>query len=134
MLSLRTTAAMERAATTYADIDLRQLLAERMRQLRSNYDGDLEDIVHFLVVEPGDTPREVEVELGFSPLRNMEGICFGDPEFTPDWEWIQCHGRWFELVYILSDDGFGSAIFIANDPGTEFDLQSLCLEYACCPP
>jgi hypothetical protein len=132
MLSLRTAAAMKRAAITYTDNELRELLTKRMQQLRSNYDGDLEEIVHFLVVEPGDTPREVEAELGFSPLINMERVCFGDPDFTPDWEWIQCHGRWFELVYILTDDGFGSVIFIPNDPGTEFDLHSLCLEYACC--
>jgi len=131
MLSLRTTAAMERAAATHPDPELRRLLAERMHQLRSNYDGELEEIVHFLIVEPGDTPREVEAELGFSPLRNVvDGACFGDPEFTPSWEWIQCHGRWFELVYILSDDGFGAIIWIANGPGTEFDLHSLCLEYA----
>lgn len=135
MLSLRTTIAMERAADTYTDVHLRQLLSQRMHQLRSNFEGDLEDIVHFLIVEPGDTPREVEAELGFSPLRNMvDGLCFGDPDFSPSCEWIQCHGRWFELVYILSDDGFGAIVWIANDPGTEFDLHSLCLEYACSPP
>lgn len=135
MLSLRTTAAMERATATYPDLDLRQLLAKRMQQLRSNFEGDLEEIVHVLIVEPGDTPCEVEAELGFSPLRNMvDGLCFGDPDFTPSSEWIGSHGRWFELVFILSDDGFGTILFVKNDPGVEFDLHSLCLEYTirCC--
>lgn len=131
MLSLRTTSAMERAAATYSDVRLGQLLNQRMHTLRSSYEGDLEEIAHFLIVEPGDTPRNVEAELGFSPLKNrVDGTRFGDPAFTPSWEIILCHGRWFELVYIVSDDGFGWIVFIANDPGTEFDLHALCLAYS----
>lgn len=132
MLSLRTTAAMERAATAYHDTDLRHLIALRLQQLSTNHERErLHEIAHFLIVEAGDTPRQVEAELGFSPLRNLlDGNAFGDPDFTPNWEWIACHGRWFELVYLFTDDGFGTIVFIPNDPGTEFDLHSLCLEYA----
>jgi hypothetical protein len=134
MLALRTTAAMERAAINYPDPELRQLLTQRMQTLRSHFDGDLEEIVHFLIIEPGDTPLEMEMEaeLGWSPLVNrVDGTRFGDPAFEPGWEAIQCHGRWFSIIHVVSDYGFGWILFIANDPGTHFDLHSLCLEYAC---
>lgn len=68
MLSLRDTASMRDAAHTYDDPDLQQLLAERMEQLSRHYRGDLGELAHFLVVEPGDSLREIEEELGFSPL------------------------------------------------------------------
>ncbi|UUR07581.1 hypothetical protein [Sphingomonas glaciei] len=111
---------------------LRELIKLRVSQLRSNYDGPMEEIVCFYVVEAGDGQEQVTEALGFSPLQNLvDGTTFGDPGFEPSFEWISCHGLWFELVFILTDDGFGHILFVPNDPGTEFDLHSLCLEYAC---
>ena len=114
------------------DPTLRRLIDQRLEQLRSNFDGDLEEIVNFLVVEAGDTQREITEALGFSVLQNLvDGAWFGEPDFVPSWEWIRCHGRWFELVYILCDDGFGTILFVPNDPGTEADLHSICLQFGC---
>ena len=112
---------------------LSELIILRVNQLRSNYDGSLDQVVVFHVVEAGDGQEQVAEALGFSPLQNLvDGTTFGDPEFQPSFEWITCHGAWFELVYIMTDDGFGTIVFVPNDPGTEFDLHSLCLEYAGC--
>lgn len=128
MLSITDGGSLARAPI---DPDLIALINKRLEQLRRNYDGDFKNIVSFLIVEPGDSQREITEALGFSILRNpVDGLVFGDPRFTPGWEWFQCHGRWFELVYILSDDGFGTIVFVPNDPSVEFDLHSLCLEYA----
>jgi hypothetical protein len=135
MLSLRTTAAMERALCLPLDATLRSLLEQRMEQLRRNYEGDLADVVEFHVVELGDTQREIEAALGFPILRNLfDETTFGDPDFTGCWEWMLAHGRWFELLYLFTDDGFGTVVFVPNDPGVEFDLQAMCLEFTCCPP
>ena len=112
---------------------LRQLIELRVSQLRRNYDGPIDRVVVFHVVQAGDGQDQVAEALGFSPLQNLvDGTTFGDPEFEPSFEWITCHGAWFELVFLLTDDGFGHILFVPNDPGTEFDLHSMCLEYACC--
>ena len=112
---------------------LGELITLRVSQLRRNYDGPINQIVVFHIVEAGDSQERVAEDLGFSPLQNLvDGTTFGDPEFEPNFEWITCHGAWFELVYIMTDDGFGTIVFVPNDPGTEFDLHSLCHEYAGC--
>lgn len=137
MLSLRTTAVMERAATTYPHPELRRLISLRLDQLASNYPRErLEEIVHFLVVEPGDSQREIEAELGFSPLQNLsDGSRFGEgDDFQPSFEWAVCHGAYYELVFILTDDGFGTIVLVENDPGIDGDVHALCLEFACCGP
>ena len=127
MLSITDGGSLARAL----DPTLRGLIDLRRAQLSRNYTGPLGDIVSFLVVEPGDTEAAIVGELGFSPLVNViDGTRFGEPDFTPSWEWIGCHGPWFELVYILTDDGFGTIVFVPNDPGVEFDLHALCLEHA----
>jgi hypothetical protein len=102
-----------------------------MEQLGQQFDGDLGELVHFVVVEAGDQITAVVAACGFPLTQNLvDGRWLGDPEFEPSFEWIQDHGTWFELAYILSDDGFGTIIFVKDDPGTEFDLHMLCLEYA----
>ena len=117
------------------DPSLRELITLRVSQLRRNYNGPLEEIVWFYVIEAGDGQEQVAEALGFSPLKNLvDATTFGDPAFEPSFEWIACHGRWFELVFILTDDGFGHILFVPNDSGTEFDLHSMCLEYSCCCP
>ena len=110
MLALRTNAAVTRALSSDLDPELRQLLAKRVEQLMP--DG-ADDLVHFIVVEPGDSITAIATELGFSPLVNfVDGSRYGDPDFTPSWEWIERHGSWFEVAYVLSDDGFGCVLWV----------------------
>lgn len=114
------------------DPHLRALIERRIKQLRTNYDGPLEDIVVFHVVEAGDGQEQVTEALGFSPLTSLvDGTTFGDPDFQPNTDWISCYGAWFELAYMLTEE-FGVILFVPNDPGTEFDLHSMCLEFAGC--
>jgi len=135
MITLRTTASMRAALTSSLDPALRALLGKRMAQLARDYDGDLADIVEFSVVEPGDSSATIEAGVGFSILHNLvDGAAFGEPDFTPSWEWAQDHGAFFELVFILSDDGYGIIVFVPDDPGVEFDVHALCLEHVRCPP
>ena len=129
MLILRTTAAMHAAAQTYPDPALRTLLAKRIEQLTG--DDDLSEVVNFLVIEPGDLLADIDAALGFPILENLvDGTVFGDPEFTPSFEWMKCHCCWFEIVYLLTDDGFGTIVLVQDHPGIVFDLHALCLEYA----
>ncbi|WP_156874111.1 hypothetical protein [Sphingorhabdus lutea] len=113
-----------------ADNTLKHLLSLRQNQL-TEWDGiDLSDLSHFLVIQPGDTAAEAEHELGWSLLQNMvDGACYGQPDFTPSWEWIEAHDGWYEFVFIISDDGFGINVFVENHPDTDSDLLAMCREY-----
>jgi hypothetical protein len=132
MLILRDMASMTMPSGTEFNQGLQGLLAERVEQLTEDGgDDDVGEFAHFLVVRPGDTPSDVETELGFSILTNLvDGLRFGDPDFEPSWEWIMRHEGWFELVYVLSDDGFGWVVFVQDDEATDADLLAVCREYA----
>jgi hypothetical protein len=128
MITLRTTTAVKSTLDLLADNQLRSLLTERTEQLTNAGEGiDLSDLTHFLIIQAGDTAGDAEHELGWSLLVNpVDGARFGDPAFTPSWEWIEDHGGWFEAVYILSDDGFGISLFVQDHPATDTELLALC--------
>jgi hypothetical protein len=131
MIVLRDTASMRNALEHTLPAPLAELIAARLATFGEYVEVDLSEVAHFLIIEPGDTLAMVIAELGFSPLTNLvDGSRYGDPAFTPSFEWLQDHGGVFELVYILSDDGFGKIIFVPDDPGIDFDLHMLCLEFA----
>ena len=109
------------------DPTLGDLINLRCEQLRRNYDGPLDEIVSFLVVEPGDTDDAIVEALGFSPLFNLsDRTRFGDADYTPNWEWIERHGDWFEAAFILSDDGFGHILLVQDAETTDAELLGLC--------
>lgn len=127
MLSLTTRAAVL-AAVADPDLDpqLRALLAARARQLEDDT-LDLGDLAHFHAVEPGDGPAEAGAALGFPPDANLvDGSRHGDPDFTPSWEWVEDHGGWFELAFVLTDDGFGHVLLVPDRPDTDARLLALC--------
>ena len=123
------TAVTEAVADTSLDPDLRRLLAVRARQLEDGI--DLGDIAHFHVVEPGDSPADVEAALGFPADVNLvDGVRFGEPDFTPSWEWVQRHdGGWFEAPFVMSDDGFGHVLLIPDQHDTDPRLLALCRDH-----
>jgi hypothetical protein len=132
MISLRTTAAVKSFLDLLADNQLRALLAKRVEQLTSAWEGiDLSDLTHFLIIQPGDTVADAENELGWSLLQNMvDGTRYDHPDFTPSWEWIENHGGWYEAVFILSDDGYGISLFVQDHPETDAELLAMCREFA----
>ncbi len=131
MLSLTTRAAVE-AAINDATLNpaLRDLLALRARQLEGDTEPDVElgDLAHFHAVEPGDGTKEVKEALGFAvDINFVDERCFGDPDFAPSWEWIERHGGgWFELAFVLSDDGFGHILLVPDRQDTDQRLLDLC--------
>lgn len=131
MLSLRTTAAMQSAATDHPDSHLRALLALRLGQLDQGDGSDLGELVHIVVFEAGDTLDALEATLGFTPLRNdTDGTSYGDPDFTPSWEWIKRQEGCFELVFVYSDWGNGTILFVQDAQGVNQRLLELCNEWA----
>lgn len=84
---------------------------------------ELGDLTHFLVIEPGDAEGEIIDAIGFSPLvSRIDG-----EHLQPDWDWIERHEGWWELVYTVSNDGFAYILFVQDAPGVLPDLVDLWL-------
>ena len=121
MLNITSSAAMTRVLASPIDDHLRRLLALRQQQL-SGY-GDLGELAHFVVAEgPNDNIAAIEAAAGY-PIMT-----------APSFEWVADHGGWFEAVTILSDDGFGIALFVPDTEGIDPPLIALCREHATAPP
>lgn len=114
MLSIRNSVDMDRALVSLLDPALRRLLTLRRDQLTE--DGlDLDEIVHIIVVRPGDALAEVEAEAGVAIATNLvDGSRLGDPEFEPLFEYVTRKDGWLKAVMILSDDGFGLVLFVPD--------------------
>jgi hypothetical protein len=65
--------------------------------------ADCPEILGFiLIVEPGDTLPMLDTQLGFSVLAGCH-------------EFILEHANWFELVYVLGQDGYGIEMFVPKN-------------------
>ena len=123
------------AVATLQDPELRDLLEERFRDLAGDQTFDADAIGYFVVVEPGDTVKALEEATGCPILRSwFDDARFGEEGFAPCCEWIAAHEGWYEVAYILNDDGYGVGIFVPKDPGIDRELLALCATYASAMP
>lgn len=122
MLSLSDRDAVTAAVTDITlDPALRALIALRVWQVDTDRHRPLSETLQIVVVQPGDPPEAVHEAVGFSP-------CYDQAE-QPGWEWLNDHGAWFELAYVLTDD-FGLLIFVADHPDTNATLLFNCHGFA----
>ena len=103
-----------------AQTELTRLITGYVERI-SDYEGcELGQLVQFVVMASSDTVIELEAALGFSVRVNrFSGCRFGDADFLPSWEVIEEHRYWYEVVYVLGDDGFGIVIFVPKDADPE---------------
>lgn len=100
------------------DPQLRDLLAGRIDDAVAL---GLDDRTHFVVVQPGDTEGDLIAAMGFSPLvSRIDGI-----HLQPDWDWIEHHEGWIELVYTMGAD-FAFIVFVQDAQGVLPELLELC--------
>ena len=100
--------------------ELTRLITGDVERL-SDYEGyELGQLVQFVVMASSDTVIELEAALGFSVRINcFTGCRYGNADFLPSWEVIEAHRYWYEVVYVLGDDGFGIVIFVPKDVDAE---------------
>jgi hypothetical protein len=126
MLTITDGGSLSRALTYPLDTQLSDLLIKRQSQLG----GEIEGIASFVVIQSFDRPRWVENALGYSVFENpVDGTRWGDPEYTPAFEFIEDHGFAFELAFQFTDD-FTHVFFVENAPNTHPDFLSFCAHYA----
>lgn len=106
----------EHDARKLSDSDLLSLVRGHLTKAKEN---GLQDLTCIAVVEPHDSEAAIVRELGFSPLANpLSETRFGDPDFSPAWDWLEVHRRWYELIFTVGDDGFAYIVFITRENRT----------------
>ena len=118
-------------AVGIADPRIRNLVEQRFVEICAGeaYEYDLHGYI--IVVEPGDCVAALEEESSCPILRNLfDDARFGDPDFAPCFEALEDHADCYEMVFILSDGGFGIVIFIPKQQEIDADLLAMCAEYA----
>lgn len=112
-----------------ADPELLGLIRQRIEDT-AEYVEQFGELVFFVIVQAGDGIEQVEAVLGFPILVNrFDGVAYGEPGFAPSWEVLAEHAGWYELVYVLSDDGAGVQVFVAKE-GAPTDLLAMCRQFA----
>lgn len=111
--------------------DIRRLVERRLADICKDERYDPEIHGEMIVVVPGDTVEHLEEVSGCCILHSFfDDARFGDPEFSPSFEALEEHPTCYEMVFILSDDGFGVEFFIPKQRGIEPELLALCAAYA----
>ncbi|MBP8285450.1 MAG: hypothetical protein KAX57_01280 [Rhodoferax sp.] len=92
--------------------ELRQLISDTFARV-----ADCPEILgYILIVELGDTLANLDAQLGFPILANRH-------------ESVLEHTHWYELVYVLGQDGFGIEVFVPK--GIDLpELLAMCRLYA----
>ncbi len=112
-------------ADAIADPELRHPITKTFQAI-----NDPEVLGYCLIVEPGDTLATINEQLGFSILANRwTGIEFGQPDFVPSFEILVEHAHCYEMVFIISDDGFGIEVFLPKNIDIP-ELLAMCQQYA----
>ena len=78
-------------------------------------------------MEAGDTFADAEAALGFPVATDMiEGTSYPDPDFVPSWESAERHtGGVYEIVYVLTDDGYAHVLLVPESDDADPALRSL---------
>lgn len=111
----------EEDAAGLTDQELRTLVEGHLRTAKER---GLETLTHLAVLGEGD---DLEAELGFTPLHNpLTGLSYGQEGFSPNWDWLEVHSGWFELIYTVGDSGFAFILFVRKGP-----IAELCRGWSC---
>lgn len=115
------------------DNGVRRLIRQRMTELVDLQIDDPGLAETLILVEPGDTPNTLEAACGCWITSGLfEDARFGEPDFMPSFEWLEYHATdcCYEMLFILNDNGDGTALFIPDDPQIDAELLAFCRTYA----
>jgi cell division ATPase FtsA len=108
---LRDDASIRRAVTQIPAVA--PFISKRIEELSEYADYDLAELVHIIVVEPGDSLAELDEALGFAiEDRAVDAI--------------DVHRGCWELVYVQADDGFGVVVYVPKGADIDPRLLDLC--------
>jgi hypothetical protein len=113
-----------------SNLAIKALVQQRINDIgREAFDS--EDVGYFIVVEATDTIAAINAQVGFDILRNgFTGIRFDEPGYGRFFEFIEEFSSCYDMVIVISDDGFGVELFIPKIEGVDPDLLAMCRMYA----
>ena len=108
---------------------IRQLIQQRLSEL--DLDEPYDRMGDLILVEPGDTPAFLEATTGIWITSGLFGDSkYGEVEFMPSFEWLEHQADCYEMLFVISDDGFGTVLFVPDSPDIDPDLLAFCRRYA----
>ncbi len=111
--------------------EIRDLLQQRFREICDPEPYDPEMHGQFFLVQPGDSAESLAEETGINLFGSLfDEAVFGDPDFTPYFEYLIDNGSSFEAVFILTDSGYASVFIIPKAEGVDRRILELCAEFA----
>ena len=117
MIDLPTIDSIEAVLDQPLDKTLKGLLQDR---LADTIQCGLQNYTHVLVVQGGDTEQQIVEAIGFSPLKTR----IDNRPNCPDWDWIERHDGWWELLYTVGNSGFAYVVLVED--ADESPLAQLC--------
>jgi hypothetical protein len=118
-----------------ADVDaipqpgIRQLIRQRLSELE--LDEPYDRMGELILVEPGDTPAFLEDRTGIWITSGLFGDKkYGEPDFMPSFEWLEHQADCYEMLFVISDYGFGTVLFVPDSADIDPDLLAFCRQYA----
>lgn len=89
---------------------------EAQREYLADY--PIEELALFLIAQPGDTLETITAACSYRLVESAR--------FTIEAEAIDRHGNWLEVLWVLSDDGFGLVLFVPLESDTDPSLLAAC--------
>ena len=113
-----------------SNLQIRDLVQQRINDLGGE-DFDADSLGYFLAIEAGDTIEAISAQVGFNILQNrFTGIRFDATGFTPSFEFMEEFPACYDMVFIISDDGYGIEIFVPKEECINTDLLAMYRMYA----
>ena len=114
---------------------IRELASLRFAQVMAGEPYDSDRHGYMVIVEPGDTVKQLEQETSLAILHGLfDELPFGHPDFTPCFDILEEHSyeqrRIYEMVFISNDDGFATTVFVPAAEGIPTDLLAMCRSFA----
>lgn len=120
MIHIRTWSEAQSALDRLPAPCLRLPLQAHLDRLREYDDYDLPDLAEFVIIQDTDRPEDAERLLDRLLVDRETGTFVTDPEYALR------HDDWLELVFVLSDDGFGLVLFVQVTSRTNPELATAC--------
>lgn len=103
----------------YADKDVCKLIEQRVKELATEDDITMEELLYFVIVEREDKITDLESTIGTSLMTEDQ---------KPLWEVIEEHVSFFEIIFVLDSSGYGCLV-ITPKLSCAPTLLDLCIKY-----
>ena len=112
------------------DPALDDVIRQRFAELATYDDFTFDELAEFWLVEQGDTVEALQAAAQV-PIAHgwFSDPRYPDPDFAPAWEVLEAHDSAYEMVFVTSDSGYGTVLWIPK-VGTAPALLAMCAEYA----